>query len=67
MREAVINWLANTDLATDSLFLDFAPKIAREAGLDVSATDEEFSQVVSDNHGSLIQSNTKFEYMLIFS
>ena len=45
VREAVTSWLDSADLEADGLFLEYAPKIARQAGLDVTQSDEDFVQV----------------------
>ena len=43
------DWLDNTDVATDSLFLDLAPRIAAEAQLNVKPTDDEFAEVATSD------------------
>jgi hypothetical protein len=47
VRESVENYLDNTDCSTDSLALEYFPKIAKQACLDVMPHEESFTEVVS--------------------
>ena len=48
IREAIMDWMDNTNLATDVLFLDYLPLLANQLDLKVKPGDEDCIEVGMD-------------------